>query len=108
MKITLTEHAIQQGYKRLHVSSDELYILCNNSILKGKTKENVRSNLRNKVKRVIQNTIKNGCQSPFIRIYDKKIFVFEHRANKRYTEYTLITFFNIDMPNNLYYSMIKR
>jgi hypothetical protein len=107
IKITLSNHAIQQGYKRLQVNSDELLIISNNSILEGIPKEKVRTFLRNKIKRVVNNTIENGCLSPFVRVYDKKIFIFEHCSSSKYKEYKLITFFEIEMPDSLYYSMIK-
>jgi len=107
IKITLSNHAIQQGYNRLQVNSDELLIISSNSILEGITKEKVRTFLRNKIKRVVNNTIKSGCHNPFVRVYDKKIFIFNHSSSTKYNEYKLITFFEIEMPDSLYYSMIK-
>jgi hypothetical protein len=107
IRVSLSEHSIQQGYKRLQINSDELSIMCHNVILDGLPKEKVRTLLRNKIKKVTNNTLINGCQNPFIRVYDKKIFIFEHCSSTKYKDYKLITFFKIDMSDNLYYSMIK-
>jgi hypothetical protein len=43
----------------------------------------------------------------FSRDNDKKIFIFNHSSSTKYKDYKLITFFKIDMSDNLYYSMIK-
>ena len=107
IRVSLSDHSIQQGYKRLQINSDELSIMCHNAILDGIPKEKVRIVLRNKIKRITHTTIENGCQNPFIRVYDKKIFIFEHSFSTKYKDYKLITFFKIDMSDNLYYSMIK-
>lgn len=108
IKILLSKHSIQQGYKRLHINSDALVELAHNSIINGISKENVRPLLRNKIKRVVKNTITNGCDNPYIRIYDKKIFIFNYMNHgKKNIEYKLITFFEIEMSDSLYFSMIK-
>jgi hypothetical protein len=108
MIIILSEHSIQQGYKRLQINSDDLNELCHSCIIHGIHRENLRPRLRNKVKKVINTTINNGCKNPFVRIYDKKIFVFEYKQRSAFLdEYKLITFFNIDMCDKIYYSMIK-
>ncbi len=108
IKIILSNHSIQQGYKRLGINSDVLSEIAHNSIIDGMSKENVRPLLRNKIKRVVKNTISNGCENPYIRIYDKKIFIFNCiNSDRKYKEYTLITFYEIKISDSLYFSMIK-